>query len=238
MEVPHIDIHNKGIDPAVAAAMSRNDGGLLGGGGLLTGLLLSTLFGRGGWGGWGGGIGHGGAAAGLAEAQTIASITSAKDAVAATQAAQTALTANVEGLSKQLCCSTSELQQAINAITPQMLQGFAALSREACQNQAATISAVNHVENTLSAQAERNAAANALAICQTQNMINAQTCEIKQAVAAEGAATRALINQNTLDDLREQKNALAAEVANLKQTAAIVAAVNCGHGAGNGNNRT
>lgn len=70
---------------------------------------------------------------------------------------------------------------------------FAALSRQlaecCCENRLAICN-----QNAL---IERNTA-------QLQNQINIQTCEIKQAISTDGQATRALIQANQLDELRQQ----------------------------------
>lgn len=247
MEAPspvHVDLNQKGIDPGLFAAMQ---GGGFGGLNSWLPLLLLTGFGRGGF-GFGGGYGYGagpvaaGVAGGLAEASAIASITSAKDAVTATNAAKDALTANIDALSKQCCCSTAEIIQAINAITPQMFQqfatltqgmhsGFSAAAMQACQNQASTIAAVNHAENILSSQAERIAAANALGICQTQNLIREEHCLTRSVVKDEADKTRALVGSIETDRLRADLNSAQAKVSQMEQTAAIIAAL----GKGNGN---
>lgn len=232
---PHIHLDAaKGTDPLVAAMMAQSGG--MGGQNGLWPILLLLLLGRGGL----GGLGTAGAATGLAEASTIASITSAKDAVTATNAAKDALMNNIDALSKQCCCSTGEILQAINALTPQMFQSFATLTQgmtagfsaaamQACQNQAATVAAITNTERTLESQGDRNAAAQALAICQTQNQIaagnaaitnqlNMQTCEIKQAIATDGAATRALIQANESARLREELADAKAALSNCQQT--------------------
>lgn len=211
-----------GTDPMLAALLAGNGGGGLGGNNAMTWLLpLLLLSGRGlfgaGWGGAGvaGPIAAEAAVAGFgnvmrtpADFATMASITSAKDSVAATGAAKDFLAAEVNGLSKQLCCSTQEITEAINAITPQLFQGFAGVNQNIaqgfattgmamCQNQAATVAAINQSFNGLSSQA-------ALANCQTQNLIQTVTCDIKQHITADGSATRALILQQDTDRLRAE----------------------------------
>lgn len=255
MDVPHIDITNKGIDPTMAAFLSSQGGGLGGNNGIMPLLLLALLGGRGGLFGGLGGYGAGpavagamGAAAGMAEAQAIASITSAKDAVAATNAAKDTLGANIDGLSKQLCCSTADITAAINTITPQMFQsfatltqgmtqGFASVGMAMCQNQAATISAINATETTLSTQAAANAAAAALANCQTQNLIQASTCDIKQHITADGAATRALIQSTETARIQSELTDAKLALSNANQTAAILAALRGDCHQGNGGPR-
>lgn len=224
----HTHTFSQGTDPMLAALLAGNGGGGLGGNNAMTWLLpLLLLSGRGLFGGgWGAGVagpvaaeaainGFGNVMRTPADFATMASITSAKDAVAATGAAKDFLAAEVNGLSKQLCCSTQEITEAINAITPQLFQGFAGVNQNIaqgfattgmamCQNQAATVAAINQTNNSLAMQASTNAAAAALANAQTQNLIQSVSCDIKQHITADGSATRALILQQDTDRLRAE----------------------------------
>lgn len=217
-----------GTDPMLAALLANNGGGGFGGNNAMAWLLpLLLLSGRGLFGaGWGGGVagpiaaeaavaGFGNVMRTPADFATMASITSAKDSVAATGAAKDFLASEINSLSKQLCCSTQEITEAINAITPQLFQGFAGVNQNIaqgfstmgmsmCQNQAATVAAINQSFNGITAQASTNAAAAALANCQTQNLIQASTCDIRQHITADGALTRALILQQDTDRLRAE----------------------------------
>ena len=51
------------------------------------------------------------------------------------------------------------------------------------------------------------------------------TCEITSAIHAEGEATRALINQNMIQELRDQLQAAQLQLGNLSQTSTIINAV-------------
>lgn len=51
------------------------------------------------------------------------------------------------------------------------------------------------------------------------------TCDITNAIHAEGEATRALINQNTMQELRDQLQAAQLQLGNLSQTNTLISAL-------------
>lgn len=182
-----------GFSPADYAAITRGGGsdGIFGagnGGGLLMGILLSQLFRNGVFGnGYGTAAGAAVGAAvgshGLADAAAAASVTSAKDAVAAVNVAKDYIDSNLDALAKQCCCSTAEILQAVNSLTPQMMQGFfqtqtalnsgfSAAAMQGFQAQTAVTSAITDAKFALSSQIDGHATDSALAMCQTQNLIN------------------------------------------------------------------
>lgn len=68
--------------------------------------------------------------------------------------------------------------------------------------------------------------------CETNRNIDAvryenakNTCEITNAIHVEGEATRALINQNTMQELRDQLQAAQLQLGQLSQTSTIINAV-------------
>lgn len=132
------NVVNKGIDPALLAALNANGGGMFGGGGNNMIWPLLFLFGRG-FGGWGGcGVdGLGGSAAGFA-ARTLASeaTTTSKDVTSQLAGFQSWAAENsallqqaINGIDKSLCCSTRDILGAVNALTPQMYQSFATMTQ-------------------------------------------------------------------------------------------------------------
>ena len=50
-------------------------------------------------------------------------------------------------------------------------------------------------------------------------------CQLSASIHAEGEQTRALITQNTIDDLRDRLNSARDQLGNLQQTASIISAV-------------
>lgn len=68
--------------------------------------------------------------------------------------------------------------------------------------------------------------------CETNRSIDAvryeaakNTCDITNAIHAEGEATRALINQNTMQELRDQLQAAQLQLGNLSQTNTLISAL-------------
>lgn len=68
--------------------------------------------------------------------------------------------------------------------------------------------------------------------CETNRNIDAvryeaakNTCDITNAIHAEGEATRALINQNTMQELRDQLQAAQLQLGNLAQTNTLISAL-------------
>ena len=58
-----------------------------------------------------------------------------------------------------------------------------------------------------------------------QGRLDSCCCQLSAEIHSEGEATRALITQNTIDDLRDRLNSARDELGNLRQTASIVSAV-------------
>jgi hypothetical protein len=102
----------------------------------------------------------------------------------------------VQGVQNGLC-------DGFYAMNTSMLQGQNALQSQICQG-------LNGVNNNI---AENRYAAQQCC-CETNRNIDAvraenyrNTCEITNAIHAEGEATRALINSNTMQDLRDRLTA-------------------------------
>lgn len=119
---------NKGIDPALIAALNGGKGGLFGGRGDDSLWPLLFLFGRG-FGSWG--CGDGGHCGGLGDSVTtpkdVASQLTAFQHWASDNASQ--LQQAICGIDSSICCSTRDIMSAVNALTPQMYQSFATLTQ-------------------------------------------------------------------------------------------------------------
>lgn len=125
--------------------------------------------------------------------------------VATAQAAANFTTLDsINGLGRDITASQNQnaLQQlnSFNNLTTTMLQGFNSSAMQV-QNSTNQIIAQG---TALSAQ---------LANC---------CCELKQAISADGQATRALINDNTIQALRDKNNELATEVSNFRQNQFLI----------------
>ena len=108
------------------------------------------------------------------------------------------------------------LQQlnSFNNLSTTTLQGFNNL---AMQNQNAT--------NQIIAQGTANAAAVAAGFCDVERAMAQCCCEMKGAIAAEGSATRALINDLNVQNLRDQLAAANNKVSNNDQNQYLLSTI-------------
>ena len=170
-------------DIAAVTGGNRNDGAW-GDGGWWVLIILFALFG--GWGGYGfGGNGGGGY---TATAATQADIQRGFD--------NSAVISKLDGITNGLC-------DGFYAQNTTMLQGFNGIQRDMCQG----FSTLNSGITNLGYQMQN-------CCCDTNRNIDAvryeaakNTCDITTAIHAEGEATRALINANTMQDLRDRLEA-------------------------------
>lgn len=109
----------------------------------------------------------------------------------------------MNNLEKQIQGVQNGLSDGFYAMNTSMLQGQNTLQSQICQG-------LNGVNNNI---AENRYAAQQYC-CETNRNIDAvraenyrNTCEITNAIHAEGEATRALINSNTMQDLRDRLSA-------------------------------
>lgn len=125
---------NKGIDPALLAALNGGNGGFFGGKGGDNSLWpLLFLFGRG-FGTWGAGDGCG--RTDSCGTLLRESVTTPKDVAGQLTAFQHWASDNASqlqqaicGIDNSICCSTRDIVSAVNALTPQMYQSFATLTQ-------------------------------------------------------------------------------------------------------------
>ncbi len=103
---------------------------------------------------------------------------------------------------------------SFNVLTTTTLQGFNSLGM---QNQNAT--------NQIIAQGTANAAATAAGFCQISREMAQCCCEMKGAIAAEGSATRALINDLNVQNLRDQLAAANNKVSNNEQNQYLLSTI-------------
>lgn len=172
-----------GMTPAEAIlATDRNrgyDDGMFGGGFMWVFFLFFLLaWGNGGWGGFGGGNGLNGALTRgeLCQDMNFQSLENA-----------------TRGIQQGLC-------DGFYAMNTTMLQGFNGVQRDLCTG----FNGVNQNINQARFDAQQ-------CCCETNRNIDAvraenyrNTCEITTAIHQEGEQTRALINANTMQDLRDK----------------------------------
>lgn len=185
-----------GLTVADALALQDRDNGMFGGNSAWVFFLFFLLA-------WGGnGLGFGGNAA------TQGALTRAElhDGL------------NTQNLENGIRNLQNGLCDGFYAQNTTMLQGFNGIQRDLCTG----FSAVNAgiAENRFVAQQ---------CCCETNRNIDAvryenakNTCEIVNAIKEDGAATRALMTQNTIQELRDQLQAAQLQLGNLSQTQTLV----------------
>lgn len=166
------------------AVMGENNG-TFGGGGLLLVVILFLFFVmfRGGWGGNQGDYGQ--------------------HATAATQ--QEILYGQQFG---QINDRLTNLGNGICSLGYNMQGSIGQLGKEIALGQSGLTQTVMGTGNDLSRQLGDCCCENRLAVANLGAQMDRQTCDITTAIKAEGAATRALLQENTIQALRDQINDL------------------------------
>lgn len=90
----------------------------------------------------------------------------------------------------------------------EMQGGFGQLGKEVALGQSNLNQTIMGTGNTLSRQLSDCCCENRLAVANLGAQMDRQTCEITTAIKAEGEATRALMQANTIQQLRDQVTAL------------------------------
>lgn len=186
----------------VAALQNRNDGGMFGGA-EGTWVWVFFLFFLLAWGGGGFGFGNNAAAQGaLTRAELYDGL-------------------NTQGLENGIRNVQNGLCDGFYAMNTTMLQGMNGIQNQLCHG-------FNGVNNNI---AESRFAAQQCC-CETNRNIDAvryenarNTCDIVNAIKADGDATRALMTQNTIQELRDNLQAAQLQLGNISQTQTIINAV-------------
>jgi len=241
--MPSMGGYNTGMGTGAGLGVG---GGVLGG--LLAGGLAgAVLGGRGGLGGWGGN-GYGAAPAAAAVATDIVlnpafqslqnQVEQLGDQLGTNSilAGITSVNQNVSGTTRDTLNSIANLstaQAAANFTTLQSINGLGRdVTAQANQNALQQLNSFNNLTTT-TLQGFNGGA------MQVQNVTNqivgqlqamaatqaACCCELKSLIQSDGNITRALINANTMQDLRDRNVELAGEVSNFRQTQAILRGV-------------
>lgn len=187
----------------VAALQNRDNDGMFGGAGG-TWIWVFFLFFLLAWGG--NGLGFGNNAAGLQGALTRADLCQEFNF--------NGLENSIRGVQNGLCdgfyAMNTTMLQGMNNIQSQLCNGFNGVN-------------TNIAENRFAAQQ---------CCCETNRNIDAvryenarNTCDIVNAIKADGDATRALMTQNTIQELRDNLQAAQLQLGNLSQTQTIINAV-------------
>ena len=192
-----------GLSVADALALqNRNNDGMFGGGNG-TWVWVFFLFFLLAWGGGGFGFGNNAAAQGaLTRAELY-------DGLNYNQ-----LENAVRGIQNGLC-------DGFYAMNTGMLNGFSGVQRDLCQG----FNGINQNINQARFDSQQ-------CCCETNRNIDAvryenarNTCDIVNAIKADGDATRALMTQNTIQELRDQLQAAQLQLGNNAQTQTLIGAL-------------
>lgn len=192
-----------GLSVADALALqNRNNDGMFGGGSG-TWVWVFFLFFLLAWGGNGFGFGNNAAAQGaLTRAELYDGLNYSQ------------LDNAVRGIQNGLCdgfyAQNTAMLQGMNGIQNQLCQGFNGVNSNITESRFATQQCCCETNRNIDAVRYENAR---------------NTCDIVNAIKADGDATRALMTQNTIQELRDNLQAAQLQLGNLSQTQTIINAV-------------
>lgn len=192
-----------GLSVADALALQNRDNDGMFGGGSGTGVWVFFLFFLLAWGGGGFGFGNNAAAQGaLTRAELY-------DGLNYNQ-----LDNAVRGIQNGLCdgfyAQNTTMLQGMNGIQNQLCQGFNGVNNNIAESRFAAQQCCCETNRNIDAVRYENAR---------------NTCDIVNAIKADGDATRALMTQNTIQELRDNLQAAQLQLGNLSQTQTIINAV-------------
>ena len=194
-----------GLSVADALALqNRNNDGMFGGGNG-TWVWVFFLFFLLAWGGGGFGFGFGNNAA----AQGALTRAELYDGLNYNQ-----LENAVRGIQNGLCdgfyAQNTTMLQGMNGIQNQLCQGFNGVNSNIAESRFAAQQCCCETNRNIDAVRYENAR---------------NTCDIVNAIKADGDATRALMTQNTIQELRDNLQAAQLQLGNISQTQTIINAV-------------
>lgn len=203
-----MEMVNGGITPAEAVLLTdrrncNNDGFFGGDGSWVFFLFFLLAWGNGGWGNGFGGGGFGNRGFCGEAVATNADLQRGFD----TQS----IIGKLDGINTGLC-------DGFYAVNNGLLTGFNGIQRDLCSG----FNGINQNINQSRFDAQS-------CCCETNRNIDAlryesakNTCDIVNAIKEDGAATRALMTQNTIQELRDQLQAAQLQLGNISQTQALV----------------
>jgi len=213
--------------------------GLAAGAGVIGGLLLGGLLGNNGNGGLFGGNGNNGSLATAATTDVVMNpafqslqqqITGLSNSLN-TGDIQDAISRNQDSVANLATAVATGNFTTLNSINSlgrdvvtnihqqdlQQLNSFNNLTTTTLQGFNSSAMQVQNSTNQIIAQGTANAAAIAAGFCDVEKAMAQCCCEMKGAIAAEGSATRALINDLNVQNLRDQLSAANNKVSNNEQ---------------------
>ena len=177
-------------------------------------IWLFAMFGGNGFGfgGFGGGYGAYGA---ISNDFLFSNLNAGQDAIRASQIAT----------QNGIASATYDLSNQINAIGQTIGQGLCSTTYELSSKIDAGRYDQALATQQLSRQISDSCCATNRNIDALANQVSMDTCAIKEAIFRDGEATRALINANTMQELRDKLNAAEMALSNSAQTSAIEQAI-------------
>ena len=177
-------------------------------------IWLFAMFGGNGFGfgGFGGGYGAYGA---ISNDFLFSNLNAGQDAIRASQIAT----------QNGIASATYDLSNQINAVGQSIGQGLCSTTYELSSKIDAGRYDQALATQQLSRQISDSCCATNRNIDALANQVSMDTCAIKEAIFRDGEATRALINANTMQELRDKLNAAEMALSNRAQTSAIEQAI-------------
>ena len=177
-------------------------------------IWLFAMFGGNGFGfgGFGGGYGAYGA---ISNEFLFSNLNAGQDAIRASQIAT----------QNGIASATYDLSNQINAVGQSIGQGLCSTTYELSSKIDAGRYDQALATQQLSRQISDSCCATNRNIDALANQVSMDTCAIKEAIFRDGEATRALINANTMQELRDKLNAAEMALSNSAQTNAIEQAI-------------
>lgn len=186
----------------VMALQNRDSDGMFGGAGG-TWVWVFFLFFLLAWGGGGFGLGNNAAAQGaLTRAELYEGLNN--------QGLENGIRGIQNGLCDGFYAQNTAILQGMNGLQSQLCQGFNGVNSNIAESRFAAQQCCCETNRNIDAVRYENAR---------------NTCDIVNAIKADGDATRALMTQNTIQELRDNLQAAQLQLGNLSQTQTIINAV-------------
>lgn len=186
----------------VMALQNRDSDGMFGGAGG-TWVWVFFLFFLLAWGGGGFGFGNNAAAQGaLTRAELYEGLNN--------QGLENGIRGIQNGLCDGFYAQNTTMLQGMNGLQSQLCQGFNGVNSNIAESRFAAQQCCCETNRNIDAVRYENAR---------------NTCDIVNAIKADGDATRALMTQNTIQELRDNLQAAQLQLGNLSQTQTIINAV-------------
>ena len=189
-----------------------NNNGLFGSDGIWAIVLLALLFNNGGWGGFGNNGNN------LATTDFVSSEFTQRDI----SQLSNVVTSQYGNLSTQLCNCCSDINSNISNGFYNTANNLCNLRSDVLENRYASALGFSNTQRDILMQTTQ--LENQLGITSLQGLakLDSCCCDIKQAIREDGEQTRALITQNTIQDLRDKLNQAKDVISDREQTDTIL----------------